>query len=75
MDIWNITDAIGILLFVIGVSLRLHHPTTLLHGRVFYCVCIIFWYTRILDLFAVSKYLGPYVMMIGKMVILDCSGS
>ena len=37
-------------------------------GRVFYCVDIIFWYVRILDIFSVNKYLGPYVMMIGKMV-------
>ena len=38
------------------------------NGRVFYCVDIIFWYVRILDIFSVNKYLGPYVMMIGKMV-------
>ena len=40
------------------------------NGRVFYCVDIIFWYVRILDVFGVNKYLGPYVMMIGKMVSL-----
>jgi hypothetical protein len=39
-----------------------------IYFQVMYCVSIIFWYVRIMDLFAVSKYLGPYVMMIGKMV-------
>ncbi|XP_074651257.1 transient receptor potential cation channel subfamily M member 3-like [Tubulanus polymorphus] len=67
-DLWNICDTLGILLFVIGVSLRLteEHMMT---GRVFYCVDIIFWYVRILDIFSVNKYLGPYVMMVGKMVV------
>uniref|UniRef100_A0A8C0IM16 Transient receptor potential cation channel subfamily M member 1 n=1 Tax=Chelonoidis abingdonii TaxID=106734 RepID=A0A8C0IM16_CHEAB len=39
------------------------------YGRVIYCVDIIFWYIRVLDIFGVNKYLGPYVMMIGKMMI------
>uniref|UniRef100_A0A3Q2Y0A0 Ion transport domain-containing protein n=1 Tax=Hippocampus comes TaxID=109280 RepID=A0A3Q2Y0A0_HIPCM len=39
------------------------------YGRVIYCIDIIFWYIRVLDIFGVNKYLGPYVMMIGKMMI------
>jgi hypothetical protein len=66
-DIWNILDTIAIILFAIGVGVRLN-PSTQIHGRVIYCVDIIFWYIRILDIFSVNKYLGPYVMMVGKMV-------
>ena len=66
-DVWNICDTIAILLFVVGLALRVV-PATRGQGRVFYCVNIIFWYTRTLELFSVNKYLGPYVMMIGKMV-------
>ena len=46
-------------------------PDTVGQGRVFYCVDIIFWYIRILDLFSVNKYLGPFVMMIGSMVSVN----
>lgn len=66
-ETWNIVDAIAVVLFAIGVSLRLN-PPSMLQGRVFYCLDIVFWYIRILDIFSVNKYLGPYVMMIGKMV-------
>ena len=66
-EVWNISDTIAIVLFGIGVTMRLF-PDLMGQGRVFYCVDIIFWYIRILDLFSVNKYLGPYVMMIGIMV-------
>lgn len=72
IEVWNISDAVAIVLFLLGMALRLNAPT-LGYGRVFYCISIIFWFVRILDLFAVSKHLGPYVMMIGKMVsIPEC---
>ena len=100
-EMWNICDSVAILIFLIGVIVRLNpdtqggysilFPTSFNYffksirpccfptninkmllilgsGRVFYCVDIIFWYVRILDIFSVNKYLGPYVMMIGKMV-------
>jgi len=53
----------------VGVSLRFQADEYLfLCGRVLYSVNIIFWYIRILELFAVSKNLGPYVVIIGKLV-------
>lgn len=53
----------------VGVVLRLQPDDDLyMVGRVLYCVNIIFWYVRILDLFAVSKNLGPYVVIIAKLV-------
>ena len=67
-EYWNITDLMAILIFSVGMVLRLQDPPFMSYGRVIYCVNIIYWYIRLLDIFGVNKYLGPYVMMIGKMV-------
>lgn len=67
-EYWNITDLVAISVFLIGLLLRLQNEPYMGYGRVIYCVDIIFWYIRVLDIFGVNKYLGPYVMMIGKMV-------
>lgn len=67
-EYWNITDLVAISVFMIGAVLRLQNQPYMGYGRVIYCVDIIFWYIRVLDIFGVNKYLGPYVMMIGKMV-------
>ncbi|KAL6113706.1 trpm1 [Pungitius sinensis] len=68
-DYWNITDLAAISVFLLGLLLRLQSEPSMGYGRVIYCVDIIFWYIRVLDIFGVNKYLGPYVMMIGKMMI------
>nr|XP_015222955.1 PREDICTED: transient receptor potential cation channel subfamily M member 3 isoform X1 [Lepisosteus oculatus] len=68
-EYWNITDLMAILIFSVGLVLRLQDPPFMSYGRVIYCVNIIYWYIRLLDIFGVNKYLGPYVMMIGKMMI------
>uniref|UniRef100_A0A8C5PWG0 Transient receptor potential cation channel subfamily M member 3 n=1 Tax=Leptobrachium leishanense TaxID=445787 RepID=A0A8C5PWG0_9ANUR len=68
-EYWNVTDLISILLFSIGMIFRLQEQPFSSYGRVVYCVNIIYWYIRLLDIFGVNKYLGPYVMMIGKMMI------
>ncbi|XP_077084653.1 transient receptor potential cation channel subfamily M member 1a isoform X1 [Siphateles boraxobius] len=68
-EYWNITDLAAITTFLMGLLLRLQNEPYLSYGRVIYCVDIIFWYIRVLDIFGVNKYLGPYVMMIGKMMI------
>lgn len=67
-EYWNITDLVAISTFLFGLLLRLQNEPYMGYGRVIYCVGIIFWYIRVLDIFGVNKYLGPYVMMIGKMV-------
>ncbi|KAL0968918.1 hypothetical protein UPYG_G00273680 [Umbra pygmaea] len=68
-EYWNITDLAAISTFLFGLLLRLQSEPLLGIGRVIYCIDIIFWYIRVLDIFGVNKYLGPYVMMIGKMMI------
>lgn len=73
-EYWNITDLVAISIFLLGLLLRLQPEPYMGYGRVIYCVDIIFWYIRVLDIFGVNKYLGPYVMMIGKMVSNSRSG-
>ncbi|NXK38184.1 TRPM6 protein, partial [Piprites chloris] len=67
-EYWNFTDSIAIILFMIGFGLRWSNPPVQTAGRLLYCLDIIFWYTRLLDLFAVNQHAGPYLTMIGKMV-------
>ncbi|XP_023672877.2 transient receptor potential cation channel subfamily M member 7-like [Paramormyrops kingsleyae] len=68
-DYFNMTDSFAIVMFLIGFVLRCwvdteeHSP-----GRLVFCLNIIFWYVRLLDILAVNQKAGPYVMMIGKMV-------
>lgn len=64
---WNICDGLAIILFFIALGLRLNRGT-LIAGHVMYAVDIILWIMRILEMFAANKHLGPYVVMIGKMV-------
>lgn len=65
---WNPCDVALIIIFLIALRLRLD-PDLQQVGRSIYCVNIMYWYIRILDLVSINKYLGPYVTMIGKMVI------
>uniref|UniRef100_A0A8B9CID7 non-specific serine/threonine protein kinase n=1 Tax=Anser brachyrhynchus TaxID=132585 RepID=A0A8B9CID7_9AVES len=66
-EYWNFTDSIAIILFMIGFGLRWFEPPVQTAGRLLYCLDIIFWYARLLDLFAVNQHAGPYLTMIGKM--------
>uniref|UniRef100_A0A8C3UGH7 non-specific serine/threonine protein kinase n=1 Tax=Catharus ustulatus TaxID=91951 RepID=A0A8C3UGH7_CATUS len=66
-EYWNFTDSVAIILFMIGFGLRWCNPPAQTAGRLLYCLDIIFWYTRLLDLFAVNQHAGPYLTMIGKM--------
>jgi len=61
-------DAGVITIFLIGVILRLQSET-MMGGRALYCICVVYWYLKILTYLGVNKYLGPLVTMMGKMVI------
>ncbi|XP_063044458.1 transient receptor potential cation channel subfamily M member 7 [Engraulis encrasicolus] len=69
-DYFNISDFAAIVSFFVGFGLRFGHPDgeVFVAGRIMYCLNIIFWYVRLLDILAVNQQAGPYVMMIGKMV-------
>ncbi|CAB1339166.1 unnamed protein product [Coregonus sp. 'balchen'] len=67
-DYFNLSDFLAIVTFFVGFGLRIGGEDVLVPGRTVYCLNIIFWYVRLLDILAVNQQAGPYVMMIGKMV-------
>lgn len=69
-DYFNISDFAAIVSFFVGFGLRFgtYEEGVFVAGRIVYCLNIIFWYVRLLDILAVNQQAGPYVMMIGKMV-------
>lgn len=67
-DYFNVSDFLAIVIFFIGFGLRLGGGDAFVPGRTIYCLNIIFWYVRLLDILAVNQQAGPYVMMIAKMV-------
>nr|XP_019935318.1 PREDICTED: transient receptor potential cation channel subfamily M member 7 [Paralichthys olivaceus] len=67
-DYFNVSDFLAIVIFFIGFGLRLGGGAAFIPGRTVYCLNIIFWYVRLLDILAVNQQAGPYVMMIAKMV-------
>ena len=67
-DYFNVSDFLAIVTFFIGFGLRLGGDEAFVPGRTVYCLNIIFWYVRLLDILAVNQQAGPYVMMIAKMV-------
>ena len=64
---WNLCDGLAIMLFYIGLILRLNE-SSLTAGRVVLALDIMLWIIRLLDIFSVNQNLGPYVVIIGKMV-------
>ncbi|CAL9701976.1 unnamed protein product [Knipowitschia caucasica] len=67
-EYFNLSDFVAIVTFFIGFGLRLGGVETFVPGRTVYCLNIIFWYVRLLDILAVNQQAGPYVTMIAKMV-------
>ncbi|XP_045563991.1 transient receptor potential cation channel subfamily M member 7 isoform X1 [Salmo salar] len=67
-DYLNLSDFLAIVTFFVGFGLRIGGEDVFVPGRTVYCLNIIFWYVRLLDILAVNQQAGPYVMMIGKMV-------
>uniref|UniRef100_H3BVY3 non-specific serine/threonine protein kinase n=1 Tax=Tetraodon nigroviridis TaxID=99883 RepID=H3BVY3_TETNG len=67
-EYFNICDFLAIITFFIGFGLRLAGGEVFTPGRLVYCLNIIFWYVRLMDILAVNQQAGPYVMMIAKMV-------
>ncbi|KAL1787479.1 transient receptor potential cation channel subfamily M member 6 [Sigmodon hispidus] len=67
-EYWNLMETVAIGLFSIGFGLRWGHPPLHTVGRLIYCIDIIFWFSRLMDFFAVNQHAGPYVTMIAKMV-------
>jgi len=66
-DIWNLIDILAITLFFIGLTLR-YQVADLGHARALYALTFSIISIKVLDMFAVSQHLGPFVHIIGKMV-------
>ncbi|XP_061586818.1 transient receptor potential cation channel subfamily M member 6 isoform X2 [Cololabis saira] len=66
-EYWNISDFIAILLFLVGFAMRWHADPYRTAGHITYCLNIIFWFVRVMDLLAVNQHAGPYLTMIMKM--------
>ncbi|KAH9513281.1 Transient receptor putative cation channel sub M member 3 [Bulinus truncatus] len=65
--VWNIFDTAGITLFLVGFVLRFI-PSTLIDAQMIYCVDSILWNIRVLEIYSVNKYLGPFVKIMGKLL-------
>ncbi|XP_061624591.1 transient receptor potential cation channel subfamily M member 6 isoform X4 [Phyllopteryx taeniolatus] len=66
-EYWNLSDFIAIVLFLFGFVMRWHADPFRTAGRIAYCLDIIFWFVRVMDLLAVNQHAGPYLTMITKM--------
>ena len=66
-DLWNVVDAFILLLFYIGFVLRFQ-PGYVSYARCFYGLSVSIVIPRIMELFAVSPHLGPFVHIIGMLV-------
>uniref|UniRef100_H3C578 non-specific serine/threonine protein kinase n=1 Tax=Tetraodon nigroviridis TaxID=99883 RepID=H3C578_TETNG len=66
-EYWNLSDFLAILLFLAGLALRCHGEPYRTAGRISYCLDLIFWFVRVLDLLAVNQHAGPYLTIITKM--------
>uniref|UniRef100_A0A674MJT2 non-specific serine/threonine protein kinase n=1 Tax=Takifugu rubripes TaxID=31033 RepID=A0A674MJT2_TAKRU len=66
-EYWNVSDFLAILLFLAGLALRWHPEPYRTAGRISYCLDLIFWFIRSMDLLAVNQHAGPYLTIITKM--------
>lgn len=63
---WNWWDVIAIVLYFVGFAMRMANQR--IEGRIVYAIDLMFFIVRILETFLVDEDLGPYVVMIGRMV-------
>ncbi|XP_030642539.1 transient receptor potential cation channel subfamily M member 2-like [Chanos chanos] len=68
-DIWNILDVLSILLFIIGLALRLQPSHSLFYaGKVILCIDFIIFALRLMAIFTVSRTLGPNIIIVRRMM-------
>lgn len=67
-EYWNMNEFVAIVLFFMGTALSCNTGLTHTAGCIIYCLDIIFWFVRLLDLLAINQQAGPYVNMISNMV-------
>ena len=65
--ITNITDIFAMSLYFVALILRLHTETTHV-GHLIYAIDACFWWLRLLPMMMIDPVLGPYLVMIKKMI-------
>ncbi|XP_055958034.1 transient receptor potential cation channel subfamily M member-like 2 [Patella vulgata] len=71
-DAWNKLDIITIILFLVGICLRLiNNDQCFEAARVILCLDLVAFYVRLLHIFVVSSSLGPKLVMLRKMILKD----
>ena len=68
---WNVLDGLCIVLFSIGLPISIWHSNQLVseYGRAMVVFCLLLYYVRLLNMFAVNKVFGPKLIMIGRMLM------
>ncbi|KAK5881154.1 hypothetical protein CesoFtcFv8_021990 [Champsocephalus esox] len=66
-DVWNKCDLVAIVLFIVGVILRMFDWSYEL-GRDILCVDYMVFTLRLIHIFAIHKQMGPKIIIVGKMM-------
>ncbi|XP_057305453.1 transient receptor potential cation channel subfamily M member 7-like isoform X1 [Hydractinia symbiolongicarpus] len=67
---WNKSDIVGVSVFFLAFALRLTTSSGLKKiAHIVYALDIMIWIVRLLDICAISKTLGPYVVMVQRMTV------
>ncbi|XP_010773399.1 transient receptor potential cation channel subfamily M member 4-like [Notothenia coriiceps] len=66
-DVWNKCDLVAIVLFIVGVILRMFDWSYEL-GRDILCVDYMVFTLRLIHIFAIHRQMGPKIIIVGKMM-------
>ena len=69
-SVWNIMDVFAVVLFFLALGLR-SNASTEEYSHLVYAIDSWIWILRLLNVFYADRGLGPYVVMIGKMVWIN----
>ncbi|KAE8628405.1 hypothetical protein XENTR_v10007503 [Xenopus tropicalis] len=68
-EFWNQVDTLALSLFAVGLICRLASLNTVYLGRVFLSVDYMIFCIRLMNIFTVSKVLGPKIIMLRRMIM------
>ncbi|XP_029385890.1 transient receptor potential cation channel subfamily M member 2 [Echeneis naucrates] len=67
-DLWNILDVLSILLFLIGLALRLTSGLFYV-GKIILCIDFVVFCLRLMAIFTISRTLGPKIIIVRRMMM------
>ncbi|XP_040282701.1 transient receptor potential cation channel subfamily M member 2-like [Bufo bufo] len=68
-EFWNQVDTVALLLFIVGLISRLVSANTVYLGRVFLSLDFMIFCIRFMNIFIVSKVLGPKIIILRRMIM------